>query len=635
MPTRQRSFSYLKGDEWMQGKLPPEEDTEKKEEALRREWFAITVFPLIAGTFGPIASALNICALVRPWRHYSNGSGNVPDPAWLIALNAVSLSFGVVANLAIFLLVEREDPTLRRNNVQFVLGNTIAGGVASFILIGLVVAACETLNTSSTPQYGFNEAFYYAIFAAILYFITSTVTIYTALTIARVRTSRRDSRVELAKGHHRLMFLTTAFMSYILIGAVVFSSVEGWSYLDAVYWADVTLLTIGFGDFYLHTHLGRSLLFPYAAVGITFVFLIIFCIPAVVLDRSKEIWAIHLRDRERIKEVHARDARAGNPSANGKHTSQSEGDGSVPIDPVEGSSDNDRKAIERQEFELMKGVLLRSAKKRLGYTVGLWMTVWFTLWLIGAVIFWVSERQQHWSYFEALYFAFTALLVIGYGDLTLESHSAKAFFVLWSLIAIPTWTMLVSSIAKAVGNPYFVAQKHWLRRKLFPSRGQPKDAGRKDHFDKLPREFPANVHDRNHLLAKVLKQIIVDHLRDQHDGQKPEYTFEDWEYIIDLMGPLEPLEGEDQSNGDGSTTPTRTKSRTTEDFRDGDGLIDWLHPKNPMNVTEYLTEWMLITLVEKLEQELLEIRVNSGNVPIDTGSSGQTAEKVPNGHPMT
>ncbi|KIX92516.1 uncharacterized protein Z520_11836 [Fonsecaea multimorphosa CBS 102226] len=634
MPTRQRSFSYLKGHAWVQGKISAKEDPDRKEEVLRREWFAITVFPLIAGTFGPIASALNICALVRPWRHEINGSGNVPDPAWLIVLNAISLAFGVVANLSVFLLVESEDPALRRHNVQLIVGNTIAGDMASFILVGLVVAACATLKNSSTPQYGYNEAFYYAIFAAILYFITSTVTIYTALTILRVRTSRRDSRVELAKGHHQLMFLTTAFMSYILIGAIIFSHVEGWGYLDAVYWADVTLLTIGFGDLSLQTHLGRSLLFPYAAFGIAFVFFIVFCIPAVVLNRSKEIWAIHLRDRERIKEVQARDARAGNPNADAKYISHSPGDGGlVPIEPIEGAPENDRKAKERQEFELMKGVLLRSAKKRLGYTVGLWTTVWFTLWLIGAVIFWVSERRQHWSYFEAIYFAFNSLLVIGYGDLTLKSDSAKAFFVLWSLIAIPTWTMLVSSIAKAVGNPYFVAQKSWLRRKLFASGEQPKNGERDDHFGKLPRDFPPNAHDRNHLLAKVLKDIIIDHLRHQHDGQKPEYTFEDWEYIIDLMGPLEPLEAADQRTGD-LTSPTRTKDRTTEDFRDGDGFVDWLHPNNPMNVTEYLTEWMLITLIEKLEQELLDIRVNSGNVPIDRGSSGKITEGLP-GHSLT
>jgi potassium channel subfamily K len=41
--------------------------------------------------------------------------------------------------------------------------------------------------------------------------------------------------------------------------------------------------------------------------------------------------------------------------------------------------------------------------------------------------------------------------------------------------------------------------------------------------------------------------------------------------------------------------------------------LDWLHGKNPLNVSETLTEWMLLTLVEKLEGELYELRKELGN----------------------
>lgn len=37
---------------------------------LSRYWFASTACPLIAGTFGPIANAFSICALVEKWRVY-------------------------------------------------------------------------------------------------------------------------------------------------------------------------------------------------------------------------------------------------------------------------------------------------------------------------------------------------------------------------------------------------------------------------------------------------------------------------------------------------------------------------------------------------------------------------------------
>ena len=53
-------------------------------------WFTSTAFPLIAGTFGPMASAFSICALAGHWRQEippgqnEETSTTVPDPKWFI-----------------------------------------------------------------------------------------------------------------------------------------------------------------------------------------------------------------------------------------------------------------------------------------------------------------------------------------------------------------------------------------------------------------------------------------------------------------------------------------------------------------------------------------------------------------------
>ena len=53
-----------------------------------RWWFASTACPLLAGTFGPMANAFNICALVQFWREYiplgaMEGHGFLKkDPPW-------------------------------------------------------------------------------------------------------------------------------------------------------------------------------------------------------------------------------------------------------------------------------------------------------------------------------------------------------------------------------------------------------------------------------------------------------------------------------------------------------------------------------------------------------------------------
>lgn len=53
-----------------------------------RWWWAGTAFPLIAGTFGPMANAFSICALVENWRVKIPKGGteehgiDIPDPKW-------------------------------------------------------------------------------------------------------------------------------------------------------------------------------------------------------------------------------------------------------------------------------------------------------------------------------------------------------------------------------------------------------------------------------------------------------------------------------------------------------------------------------------------------------------------------
>ena len=53
-----------------------------------RWWYASTAFPLIAGTFGPMANAFSICALVENWRVQIPPGGteehgiDIPDPHW-------------------------------------------------------------------------------------------------------------------------------------------------------------------------------------------------------------------------------------------------------------------------------------------------------------------------------------------------------------------------------------------------------------------------------------------------------------------------------------------------------------------------------------------------------------------------
>ena len=73
------------------------------------------------------------------------------------------------------------------------------------------------------------------------------------------------------------------------------------------------------------------------------------------------------------------------------------------------------------------------------------------LWCVGAVGFWRAEsKSQGLSYFQALYFCYVSLLTIGYGDLSPKSNAGKPLFIVWSLVAVPTMTILISDMGDTV-----------------------------------------------------------------------------------------------------------------------------------------------------------------------------------------
>ncbi|MGT2925799.1 potassium channel family protein [Streptococcus cuniculipharyngis] len=62
-----------------------------------------------------------------------------------------------------------------------------------------------------------------------------------------------------------LLFLT---LFILLIGSMFYSQVEGFTFLDAFYFSFTTLTTIGFGDLYPVTALGKIFTILYTVIGL-------------------------------------------------------------------------------------------------------------------------------------------------------------------------------------------------------------------------------------------------------------------------------------------------------------------------------------------------------------------------------
>lgn len=82
--------------------------------------------------------------------------------------------------------------------------------------------------------------------------------------------------------------LSTLAIGMLISGMFAYHSLEGLSYLDALYFSFVTLTTIGYGDFAPVTTLGKIFTMGYALLGIGIVSLFIAMVARYYLQDKKE-----------------------------------------------------------------------------------------------------------------------------------------------------------------------------------------------------------------------------------------------------------------------------------------------------------------------------------------------------------
>ncbi|KAJ4423151.1 hypothetical protein N0V82_002145 [Gnomoniopsis sp. IMI 355080] len=410
-----------------------------------RYWFASSAFPMIAATLGPVASAFSVCALVKPWRqNFPPGSDIdkavfIDDPIWLTVVNAIQLAMALVANVLFLLNLARK--------VRFTIAQPatiVTWYISSFCLIALTSTAAGPLIVQPTSQYIWSGSFYYGIYAAVLYFFCSSLMV---VTFWGAMKGYYPKDFQLTTSQRTLMLQTIMFLVYLLLGALVFSRIEAWDFLDAVYWADVTLFTVGFGDYSAATPLGRALLFPYALIGIISLGLVVGSIRSLVLERARRQLGARMTEKTR-KRMLRRMAKRGKDDI---LIPVADNDGDDLEAPTRTPTGLTELARRQKEFELMRKIQASAERRRRWMAMSISTTVWLCLWLVGAAIFQQCEvTYQGWTYFDGFYFAFVSLTTIGYGDVTPISPAGKSFFVFWSLLALPTMTVLVSNAGDTV-----------------------------------------------------------------------------------------------------------------------------------------------------------------------------------------
>lgn len=361
----------------------------------------------------------------------------------LIIVNAIQLAVAVVANAFLLLNMTRR--------VRFSIAQpiTIIGWyISSILLIALCgTAAGPLLQGLPFPEEEcvWSQALWYGIWAAILYFMNASLMF---VTFWGAWTGKYAKDFILTTSQRTLMLQTIVYLFYLLLGALVFSHLESWNYLDAVYWSNVTLFTIGFGDIAPESNAGRALVIPYALIGVISLGLVIASIRSLLLERGRRRIDARMEEKKRRQIVRSM-AQKGEDSV----LEPIKEDKSLSTSPDSQQDMSPANEFERRkaEFDLMRKIQEKASARRRWVSMATSTGTWLVLWLVGAAIFQQTEMEyQHWTYFTAFYFCFASFTTIGYGTDVPVSPAGKSFFVFWSLLALPTMTVLISNAGDTV-----------------------------------------------------------------------------------------------------------------------------------------------------------------------------------------
>ncbi|OBT45452.1 hypothetical protein VE00_04603 [Pseudogymnoascus sp. WSF 3629] len=658
-------------------------------------WFASTAIPLLAATIGPLANLLSIAGLVSKWRVQLPNNGQlpegaddngvtIPDPKWQLILNGLSLAFGFIGNF--FLLCNF---TRRVRYIIALPATVLMWFLSSAILISIIVAM-SILNPPIRPGQTWSQGFWYAIIACALYSLGFGMLL---INMVGYILGKYPQNFYLTDYQRTLILQTMMFFVWLGGGAGVFSRVCGFSFTNALYYCDVTILTVGYGDIVPTNNAGRGIVIPYAVLGIVFLGLVINSIHkfAKGISKNKVVKAHEervradtvsrsvtndgqLRDRlglppkrhdgnrtphsarsvstESIAQYGELDIsgrvvtfkpnegvtsstshghrKLNLKSATSKMPSPLNGRGKVFKSGPETMVERRQRLLylkdEKDRFEAMRYVQENTRRFKKYYKLSMSILAFAIVWFVGAVVFWVAEeREQGMSYFEALYFCYVSLLTIGYGDFSPKSNAGKAFFVFWSLVAVPVVTTLISDMSDTVISginnwtntlaDWTIMPRAGVVREFVDSHPRLKTwieerQQKKEEKERVERGFVVQDQDeevgeaaaddvQNPTIEKLIHEGMSSHeilrrlaiaikkvAQDMQVSPPKRYSYEEWAEFTRLIR---------------FTAESREK---LEEEEENEGFInwDWIGEDSPMLSDMPESEWILNRLIESINR---------------------------------
>lgn len=203
---------------------------------------------------------------------------------------------------------------------------------------------------------------------------------------------------------HTALIKVGIFLLFYAVGIIAMSSMEGWGFIECVYFITVSITTVGYGYFAPSTPSSRLFMIFYLIIGVTMI--ISFC-----TDFTRSVLtACH--DEIILRVQRAR----GYPPPNNK---------------------------EMYRYRSLLSIAL----------VLMWC-------FVGTAVY---SGNEGWSVLDGLYWTVVTMTTVGYGDMTIEKTSTRVFGIFFIYASVLTFSVAISNIV----DEYSAAkQRGQLREKL-------------------------------------------------------------------------------------------------------------------------------------------------------------------------
>ena len=501
------------------------------------------------------------------------------------------------------------------------------------------------------PNEIYSQGYWSAVIAAVLYFVLCVILLINMLGYFL---GHYPQHFALTDDQRTLILQTTLFEAWLAVGGAIFNRAMGISFADALYFSDVTILTLGFGDITAEDRVSRGIIFPYAVVGIIMLGLVVASISRFARELTYDNVVKVRLERKRARTFErsltiTTDVEDRLPGVSQRPLYGRLGQryrAKIEKGPLRFTISSfvpgtrSKTMIMKEEkdrFNAMRAIQRETMQFRRWTSLLLSLIAFAIVWCGGATVFW---RLESFDYFDALYFGFVSLLTIGYGDVTPKTNAGRPFFVVWSLIAVPTMAILISKMSDTVTANFNSAAKtvadwtvlpktgkyrqFFLRHPLIynflqrreekrrikqgfqvgPDIGTNSDGESSGSPSSTIEEFALRPFPTERQLARHLGFAIRNVSRDVAARKVKKYNYEEWVEFTRLIR---------------FTDPNRRGAEILELDESEYGLIewDWIGENSPILAEQTEPEWVLNRLCESLLRYLASTRTTEGQTEDD------------------